>query len=154
MQTTTKHVISLAIIGLFFVMAIASSPSKGSMTVAKHQIPPDFNGYKGTLLIISQSRSWNRYAEKYFSNNYSGKYKIIQFRELEKYPVGEEYKYVLKPEYNQRMQAGSSHSYTSSQNLCVIDRATNQQYCTKSASHYAALIKKYAKALEEERTRQ
>ncbi|MCC6288950.1 MAG: hypothetical protein IT249_13790 [Chitinophagaceae bacterium] len=47
MQTKTKHAISLAIIGLFFVMAIASSPSKGSMTVAKHQIPADFNGYKG-----------------------------------------------------------------------------------------------------------
>ncbi|MGN6436394.1 MAG: hypothetical protein ACTHMM_07660 [Agriterribacter sp.] len=153
MKKTLKHAMSLIAVALFFALAIASSPSQRSMTVEKKQIPPDFRGYNGTLLIISQSRQWNRYAEKHFSAHYAGKYQIIKVEDLNKYPKGEKYRFILSPTYYTRTEVGGGHSYTSSEKLCITDRITDKGYCTKSASHFAALLKKYAQALEEERSR-
>ncbi len=148
-----KHYFSLSVIVIFFLMGIASSPSKGSMSVEKGQIPPDFRGYKGTLLIERQSKDWTKYAEKYFTENYTGPIKLIEdAAEMNaQYKDVKQYRFVLGRErFTEINRATDQH--TASQNLCIIDRQTGRKYCTASTSFYGKLLKNYSAALERVRT--
>lgn len=41
-----------------------------SISIQSGQIPPGMTGYTGTLLILKHDKAWNKYANKYISENY------------------------------------------------------------------------------------
>lgn len=143
------------------------------MTFTKEagQIPPDFNKFKDTLLVISHSDDWgyNNYLKKNFAGNYSGKYKIIKPSEIKNYSIAK-YRYVFDHNLNYTSRTTttsipitggghvtnggsntSSHSFTyaSSDVFFVTDRKTDQDYVTKSSAYYSKLMRAYIKALDE-----
>ena len=143
------HLFSFFVIVCFLILALASAPSKNSLTTKSGQIPPDFQGYNQTLLILEQSRDWTKYAEKYFEANYTGNFTICSQNELKlKYSDINKYRFILtRNSFRNTDASGSTQSL--SQNLCIFDRKTEKTYCTKgSTSFYGKLLKAYSKALE------
>lgn len=154
MKTSIKNFASFSGIVLFFVLAIASTPSKKGMTIENGQVPPDFKGYAGTLLIISQDKYWNNAAERAFRKRYTGKYLMIDKSELSKYSDLKKYRFALGRTANFDYQTGQVYKMAiTSESLCLADRQQSKKYCTKSSSFFGKLLKAYASALENERTR-
>jgi hypothetical protein len=144
--------LSFLVLFIFILIGIASTPSKKSMTAENGQVPPDFKGYKGTLVIISSVNSWNKYAKKAFQENYHGKYIFVRMNEIStKCADMEEYRYVMGNNITTTSEIGGNFSYTSSESLCIVDRQINKKYCTGSSAFYAKQLKVYAEALEEAR---
>jgi hypothetical protein len=174
MTTRFKHFLSVAVISIFIVLAVASSGVK-HMTFTKEagQIPPEFNKFRGTLLVISHSDDWgyNKYLKKNFEGNYTGNYKIITPTEIKNYPA-DKYRYIFDHSLNYASKTTttstpitggghvingspniSSHTstYASSDVFFITDRKINQDYVTKSSASYSKLMRAYIKALDEER---
>lgn len=121
------------------------------MTADNGQVPPDFKGYNGTLIIISRANSWNKYAKSAFEENYHGKYIFVRMDELKSYTDKNDYRFILGNDLNMSKEVGGNFSYTSSESLCVFDRQTEKTYCTGSSAFYAKQLKVYAEALEDAR---
>ncbi len=152
MKLNRNHLLSLLTISFFILIAVASVPSKKGMTVENGQIPPGFEGYKGTLLIVKQSRDWSKYAEKYFSNNYNGKFLLIGEKDLKTgYADTKEYRFILGRDLNYTREMGTLNDHVSSENLCIMDRQSGKSYCTGSSAFYGKLLKAYSVALDKER---
>ncbi|MEO6453466.1 MAG: hypothetical protein ABIN97_05305 [Ginsengibacter sp.] len=160
MITTVKQLSSLLIVATFVVLASASSGLK-HMTFTKEagQIPPEFNKFKDTLLVISHSDDWgyNKYLRKNFSGNYTGHYKIINEKEIKYFPI-ERYRYVFDHSLNYTSKTtiggpfnGHTSSYASSDVFYITDRKINKDYVTKSSAYYSKLMRAYIKAIDEER---
>ncbi len=158
MKSTTKNLLSLCIVCIFIILAVASSSIKHTtFTESGGQIPPEFKKFKDTLLVIGHPDDWsyNRYLRKNFSGNYSKPYKIIRYKELENYPV-DPYRYVFDHNLNySTITSVSSTSintstHASSDNFSVMDRTLNKAYTTRSASQYSKLMRAYIKALDKE----
>ncbi len=143
---------SLTALFVFICIGIASTPSKKNMTAEGGQVPPDFKGYTGTLVIVSSVNSWDKYAKKAFEENYQGKYIFVRLNEINaKCADKEEYRYIMGNNLTTTSEVGGNFSYTSSESLCMVDRQTNKSYCTGSSAFYAKQLKVYAEALEEAR---
>lgn len=174
MTTPFRHFLSLFAISIFLVLALASSGVKHmAFTKEAKQIPPEFNKFRDTLLVISHSDDWgyNKYLKKNFEENYTGNYKIIKPSEIKNYST-DKYRYIFDHSlnYNSRTTTTStpitggghivngssitsSHTstYASSDVFFITDRKINQDYVTKSSAYYSKLMRAYVKALDEER---
>jgi len=163
MKRISKILVSISTIFIFLIMAIASSSSKNiSNTVQGGQIPPAFNEFKDTLLVIRRPEYWgyDHYLEKNFKEIYTGPYKIIREKELAKYDVSS-YKYYFdyhlsfqtKEYINQDLMAATrpSHTSVSSLNFILVDRQSGKTYSTESSAEYSKLMKKYLKSIDEAR---
>ncbi|MDR6967567.1 hypothetical protein J2X31_001578 [Flavobacterium arsenatis] len=141
----------------FFAIVSSCGPSKSKMTVANKQIPSDFSSYEGTLLIISQYKAWDKYAKSAFESNYKGKFLLIKKNELKNYTDTNEFRYILSPNFGTALntapgsRTGSTH--VSSERLVLADRKTDKEYKTATTAMYAKLLKRYAEALEIERSK-
>lgn len=174
MTTRFRHFLSVFAVSIFIVLALASSGVK-HMTFTKEaeQIPPEFNKFKDTLLVISHSDDWgyNKYLRKNFSETYTGNYKIIKPNEIKNYPV-DRYRYIFDHSLNYTSKTtttstpitGGGHianggsistshtsTYASSEVFYVTDRTIDKDYVTKSSAYYSKLMRAYIKALDEER---
>lgn len=174
MTTSLRNLLSLLTISIFIVLALASSGVK-HMTFTKEagQIPPEFNKFKDTLLVISHSDDlgYNKYLKKNFEGSYTGNYKIIKTSEIENYSP-DKYRYIFDHSLNYTSKTTttstpitggghvvngssntSSHTFTyaSSDVFFIRDRKINQDYVTKSSAYYSKLMRGYIKALDEER---
>jgi len=129
-----------------FVAIVIGCASRSNMTVEKQQIPPNFGSFEGTLIVQSQTKSWNRYFKKHFDAYYSGKYIFVDPTEVysEKYADTVEYKYLLS-----RNLGGNTG--TEMECLYIQDRITWESYKTGGTAFFGQLILSYAKALEEAR---
>ncbi len=149
-----KKIYFLLLLGIVGIIS-SCGPSKSRMTVANKQIPPEFSSYEGTLLIISQYKTWDKYARNAFKNNYKGKFKIIKNKELENYSDIEEYRYIISPKFSSSLNTAPSSSigssHVSSETLTILDRKANKQYKTENTAMYGKLLKRYSAALEMER---
>ena len=174
MTTRIKHFLSVFAVLTFIFLGLASSGVKHmAFTKEAGQIPPEFNKFKDTLLVISHSDDWgyNKYLRKNFEGNYTGKYKIIKPSEINNYPV-DKHRYIFDHSLNYTSKTTttstpitggghvvngssiiSSHSFTyaSSDVFFITDRKINQDYVTKSSAYYSKLMRAYIKALDEER---
>ncbi len=158
----------------FLLIGLASSNTK-HMTFTKEagQIPPDFNKFKDTLLVVGHSddMGYNKYLKKNFEDDYTGKYKIIRPKEVKNYPI-EKYRYIFDHSLNYSSKTtmtstpitgggnvtnGGSNtsyhtsSYASSDVFFITDRKIEKDYVTKSSAFFSKLMKAYIKALNEER---
>jgi hypothetical protein len=173
MTIKLRHFFSLVAFSIFFILGIASSGTK-HMTFTKEagQIPPEFDKFKDTLLVISHSEDfgYNKYLRKNFSENYFGNYKIITPNEIKNYPP-ETYRYIFDHSLNYstktttttinsaggRLNGGTtstnsnSTNYVSSDVFFIKDRKIEKDYVTKSSAYYSKLMRAYIKALDEER---
>ncbi len=152
MKTWIKHGLSFIAVTVFVFLAIASVASKKNMTIEKGEIPPDIKGYKETIVIVSQTRQWNKYADKYFTENYQGKFIFVEEKELVKYPDTDKYRFFFGRNLRYMQEVGSSFSSVTSERLTMIDRKTGKTYATHSSSAFGKLLKYYSAALEEART--
>jgi|GEM_PF-2351917 len=160
MRTFKQHLFSFSVVVVFCLMAIASTGIKRmSFTKENGQIPPDFKDFEDTLLVISHPENWgyNKYLKKNFSGNYSGKYKIINKKELKEYPV-DRYPYIFDHDvsYTTKTEVGGTSSgrtstYASSGTFYLVDRRSNKTYQTKSSAFYSKLMRAYIQALDKER---
>jgi hypothetical protein len=159
MTKRVKNVLSLFSITIFFALGVASSGTK-KMTFTEEggQIPPEFNKFKDTLLVISHSDDWgyNKYLRKNFKENYMGPYKIIPEIEIKigRYSV-EQYRYIFDHSLNYTTKNtiggpfnGKSTTYASSDVFFITDRKMGIDYVTKSSAYYSKLMRAYIKALE------
>ncbi len=169
----TKNLLSAAVLLSFVVLAMASSNARHATFDAGSQIPPDFNKFEDTLLVIKHPEDWgyDHYLVKNFAESYTGKYKMIKASELVKYPP-ETYKYVFDQTLNYssttrttstpvtaggHMSNGpsirSSHtsSNISSSAFFLKDRQLDKSYYTASSAAYSKMMRAYLKALEEYR---
>lgn len=156
MKNSLKHVLSFLTVMVFIFFAIASAVTKEGMTVARGQIPPEFNGYNGTLLIIKQSKNWNKYAMKHFTENYKGKFIMIGESEIDNYSNNLDYRFMLTRSLFHSREIGVSGKSepSTSESLCTVDRKTEARYCTLQSSNFGKLLKAYSAALEDERVKE
>ena len=78
MTTHFKNVLSVFAISIFIIIALASTSAKRmTFTTSSGQIPPEFNTFRETLLVISHFKDggYNRFLKKNFEESYTGKYK-------------------------------------------------------------------------------
>jgi hypothetical protein len=167
--------ISASLLFVFFG-AGCSGTSHMTFSVSSGQIPPEFNGFNDTLLVIKNPMDWgyDKYLRRNFKENYRGPYKIISAGDLKRYPP-EQYRYVFDNRTNYstkttttytpvtaggHVQNGASmsstHSFTyaSSDAFTVTDRINNKSYTTQSSAFYSKLMRAYVQALESERSKQ
>ena len=177
MKKAIQPHLSLTVIAGFLVLTIACSGiGHMTFTVRGGQIPPEFNRYPDTLLVILHPGDWgyDKYLRKNFKENYGGPYKLIKADELGRYPP-EQYRYVFDHRSNYstkttttytpvtaggHIQNGgstsSTHSFTyaSSDVFFVTDRSSGTPYTTGASAFYSKLMRAYLQALDFERTRQ
>lgn len=158
MKTNVKSILTVCTIICFFVFAIASNTMK-HLTYTKEggQIPPEFEAFKDTLLVIkdpSDYRYYGRYLEKNLKDNYTKKYKFITPAEVSKYPV-DQYRYSFdhKVKWVIRSTNDNGRIHDSkgieSEYLFLTDRKTGAIYKTGSSSHFSELMKQYFTALND-----
>jgi hypothetical protein len=153
MATHSKNLLSLFVLFIFVVLAVASSGTKNiTFTKEGGQVPPEFNQFKDTLLVIGHANDWgyNKYLKKNFEENYTGSYKIITPKEIPNYSP-ERYRYIFDHNLNYSTRATDGKSYASSDVFYITDRKINKDYVTKSSAYYSKLMKAYIKALDLER---
>ena len=160
MTKSIKHLASLLVFAIFIALAYASSGTKHlTFTKEAGQIPPTFNKFKDTLLVISHEDDWgyNKYLKKNFSGNYTGNYKIIKEKEINNFPI-EKYRYIFDHSLNYTTKTtiggpfnNTSQTYASSDVFYITDRQKGIDYVTKSSAYYSKLMRAYIKALDEER---
>src|SRR6476661_9401881 len=126
-----KHLLSICAVILFFIMATASVVGKNMMTVEKGQIPPDFVGYSGVLLIEHQARAWDRLANDNFTRYYKGPIQIVDIKELDTYSDLTRYRFMLSREIHRVSTYINGHTgYTSNESEYILDRKTGGKYIT------------------------
>lgn len=146
--------LSSAVCAVFLLMAAASGVPKAAVSMERGHIPKDFAGFKGILLIeLQQSKDWNKYARKHFSENYHGEMKFVETSEVETtYADREEYPFIVtREQFANYGNGGVGTTYSS--NLCMVDRKNRLVYSTGSTSFYGKLLKTYAKELDAVRKR-
>ncbi|TKK65398.1 hypothetical protein FC093_20015 [Ilyomonas limi] len=123
-----------------------------SFTTGGGQIPPEFNTFQDTLLVVSHSENWgyNHYLKKNFRENYTGPYKIISSKEIENYPV-DEYRYIFDNSLSYTTTRYHYSTTPTSATFTITDRKLEKDYTTPSSSKYSKLMRAYIKALEENR---
>jgi hypothetical protein len=149
-----KHLLSFLSIAAFAIMAMSSIVGKNMMTVEKGQVPPDFVGYKGVLLIESQNRSWNNVAKGNFEKYYKGPVQFVQVKDVKTlYPDLTQYRFMLGREIH-RTPVMNSYSDRTSESEYIEDRQTGNRYGTYSSGFGGSILKAYSKALEKYRSQQ
>lgn len=176
MTTRFKHFLSVFTISIFIIFALASTSSKQiALTTESKEVPPKFNTFKDTLLVIARSddRIYDKLLKKNFDENYTGNYKIIKINEVGNYST-DKYRYIFDrilsrysktstttfaPSGGGNIKNGSSHtisnttSYITPDRFFITDRKINKDYVSKSFGNYPMLMKGYIMALEIERQR-
>jgi hypothetical protein len=150
MKKNLKHVLSLLCVLAFVFAGIESAPSK-PITMESQQVPPDYKGYTQTLVIVRSSKDWNKYAEKYFSEYYSGNYVFVDSKEMGSYSDADKYRFVVTRNESTFYDPGA-HSNYYDEKICMFDKKTKKSYCTKAKTgQYGKLLKEYAQALQNAR---
>ncbi len=169
-----KNLLSTIALAFFILLAVASSQAKKmSFTSAGGQVPPEFNTFKDTLLVIihPEQLAYDHYLRKNFRENYTGIYKLISKKDIENYSA-DKYRYVFDNHVNYistttftstpvtaggRIRNGSSiitsdtSPDASSGSYAIRDRKLKKDYATPSSPKYSELMRAYIKALDEYR---
>ena len=169
MTTRFKHFLSIFAISIFIVSALASTSAKRmTFTAESGQVPPKFNTFEDTLLVIARfdDRIYNKFLKKNFDENYTGNYKIIKLSEVDNYSTNN-YRYIfdrLLSRYSKttttsfpnsgggNIKNGSSNAFTYTMSFItpdrffITDRKINKDYVTKSFANYVMLMKGYVMA--------
>jgi hypothetical protein len=152
---------SLALLASFVFLSFGVScagTSHMTFSVNGGQIPPEYNGFNDTLLVIKHpmDMGYDKYLRNNFKENYMGPYKLIDARDLIQYPP-QRYRYVFdnRSDYTTRTDMSTNHSFTyaSSDRFFVTDRVNKKFYATQSSAYYSKLMRAYVQALESERSR-
>ena len=132
---------------------------KSSIKDDNKQIPPNFGKEDVTILVIRKGkRSYDKYLEKNFEENYFGKYVIIEAGDVnnKRYENKKKYRYIFdEDKHSQYIGSGRSSDYGLSTYamFSLQDRITGEVYKTKHGTGaFASWMKAYIQALE--RTRQ
>ncbi|HNP22606.1 MAG TPA: hypothetical protein PKM63_22195 [Panacibacter sp.] len=150
MNIQFKHCASAIVIALFGIMAVASTPSKETISSKPEQFPPDLKGYNGAIIIIESTKDWTKYAKKYFEEYYSGDVIVIPETEVFNYTDVEKYRFVIRRK-QEIFYDGFNKRYFK-ENICTTDRKAGYQYCTDfNTSMYGKLLKTYAQAFQDAR---
>lgn len=143
----------------FISKSVARSKARKTFTVENNAIPPDFGKEPTTLLVIlRESKGYNRWAKKAVRKKYFGEYVFITRADLEK----EEYKDTTKYRYLFDYAAGStgsSYGYTSTgvryettlvfKKYYVYDLKTGKTYKSGAEfTNYGEAMKAYFENLE------
>ncbi len=109
-------------------------------------IPPDFNNFSGTFLILSQSKHWDRYVKKAFDERYTGTYLLVDKSELDDtYADLETYRYTMGRDL--RVISNNSQSEV----MWIYDRKDKKKYYSNRTQSFGKLQKSYAAELEKVR---
>ena len=126
---------------------------KSSIKEDGEQIPPDFGKEDVTILVIQKGkRSYDKYLERNFKENYFGKYVIVDEVEANhtKYQDKRTYRYIFDEDKHTVIDGrGSIGSYAK---FSLTDRLTGEIYKTKRGTGaFAAWMEAYVQALEKAR---
>jgi hypothetical protein len=141
------------ILAIFLLSSCGAANKASHFTTQGGQIPPDFKGFKDTLLVLAHPEDvgYDHYLRKNFEGNYTGPYKIIRIREINSYNPNN-YQYVFDHSLNNTTKnysgAAPSHTYASSDVFFIRDRQKKIDYVTKSSAYYSKLMRAYIKALD------
>ena len=173
MKQATSAVLLFAVLPLFLFSCTAAM--KTTIDDDGKQIPPGFGKKNETLLVIMKGkRSYDKYLEKNFEQNYFGKYIIIDKAELisAKFKNTDTYRYVFEEDYHQEtpeysgsqiaaankraLERGGGPGVDYTPNIYakfqVTDRKSGIIYRTKHGTGaFSAWMKAYIQALEKAR---
>ena len=117
------------------------------------QIPSNFGKDNITLLVIMKGkRSYDKYLEKNFKENYFGNYIIITRRGLldEQYRNTDKYKYIFDEELHS--EYSEKYGFHASAKFFLEDRNTGKKYITRrGSSAFSKWMRAYIKELEKAR---
>lgn len=151
MSKKFQHILSVLSILIFVYIGIGSAPSQKSITTESEQIPPAIKGYTGTILIVKSTKNWTKYADKNFSEHYTGKYIIVDEKDLATYADADQYRFVITRNESTGTDYGTKTTYYV-EKICMLDRKNGTLYCTKKGtSNFGKLLEAYAQALENAR---
>ena len=144
-----KHlIISMAFISCV-MLVISCAGGKKSMTIERGQVPPEFPGYTGVLLVKSGSNPWERHVNRYSASEYKGPLEIVAPRLFSTAPYDDlkKYRFVMELETHYTQSSG-----THGGSIIMTDRQTGKTYRTKSGSGYFKTLKNYLNVLGAYRT--
>jgi hypothetical protein len=163
-MTFQKAIIThFCLLGATAFLLTSCSSTKGFKKWIKEddiQIPVGFGKKEGTMLVVMKGkRRFDRYYEKNFKENYTGKYIFIgegedhdpQYKDVTKYPYvfGQDVSYYIRGN-----PTALDVDMTKLGSFFIYDRQTHKVYETKKGSSYwALLMKAYIQVLEESRLR-
>jgi len=131
---------------------------KSSIKEDGKQIPPEFGKEDVTILVIRKGkRSYDKYLEKNFQENYFGKYVIIDEMEVnhKQYQDKKKYRYIFdedKHTENRGMGRSTDFGQSTYAMFALTDRITGDVYKTKHGTGaFSAWMKAYVQALEKAR---
>ncbi len=148
-----------ALLALAAILLLSSCISTMKTTIRDDgkQIPPHFGKEEATLLVIRKGkRSYDKYLEKNFADNYFGKYEIVEeaFVSNKKYSDKKKYRYVFdEDKHTVNRSAGSIPNSSTYAMFGVTDRLSGETYKTKHGTGaFSKWMKVYIQALEKART--
>ncbi len=123
------------------------------LTVEDGAIPPQFGVDESTLLVVELGKRWHdKYLERHFKANYSGKYLLVTREELvsDQYADTTQYRFAFLSAYDVYPTGNSAyHAFAYS----IMDRATDEPYGGGTTTFYGPYIKAYTKNLEAVQTK-
>ncbi|UAY53144.1 hypothetical protein [Ferruginibacter albus] len=168
MSKTHDHFTFFLIVSIIILITGCYTSVKNvTFTKEAGQIPPEFNGYNDTLLVIRHpgSGDYNRCLKKNFLAYYTGKYKIITPDQIpDHYPMSK-YRFVFDRNLNYTTRSSdfvretslgsvsfpNTATYSTGIVLLVTDRTTGKDYIGGSSGFYSKYMIAYIKALDAER---
>lgn len=145
---------ALLLVWCCFLFSSCAAVFKSSIKEDDKQIPVGFGKEKTTLLVIRHNvKSYDKYLEKHFKNNYTGEYVIVTAREIsgETYKDTEKYRYIFDEEIGTnsvRDAKGQNNSWGFSR-FYLKDRVTKKIYkTTHGVGSFGPWMKNYIKKLE------
>lgn len=141
------------------------STMKSSINDDGQQIPPNFGKEDVTLLVILKgTRSYDKYLEKNFAENYGGKYVIVDPMEArsQQYADKKKYRYIFDEDktvnidtygiYQGKTRVGTQNVSSATAKFQLVDRLTGEVYKTKHGTGaFSAWMKAYIQELEKAR---
>jgi len=145
-RTFTRYALTSVAWLVFLLMAGASGVSQKSVSLENGKVPKEFVGYKGTLLVeLSDSKDYNKYARKAFTEQYHGEVKFVEASDWGSYKDVETYRFLIT---DMLFVKSGSNGTTYSHSLKLSDRMKGSASMTGSTSFYGKLLKAYAAELE------
>jgi hypothetical protein len=141
-----KIVYQLLAIALFSMAMNACGPSVKQLSVENGRLPSSVRGYQGTILILEDSKQYNKQVMEIFSEFYKGKFLLV--KSTRDFDDRIAYRFLL--EYSYSPGSSSSHGST---HIYLKDREANKQYLISNRPSQGHILTALAKALEIERNK-
>lgn len=150
MQKMRKHFLSVAVVAIFIIAAIASSTGKNvTVSVQQGLIPPEFNPASDTLLVLNNTIGGIGVGKTIRSalKEYKGPYKIISLKQLGDFDITV-YKYVLYMSHNASQIIKADGRPGSGTVSGVIERRSDKkEFRSVGVPDWGRLLKNYVKSL-------